>query len=104
LQIIHCRQTLPHARAAVRTTSNNIEAAITSASDLAGFMALYETPVDADGNPTGNAPINNWPDAIVMQMPPIEHSLVWLWLDLTLYAETSTGTFAQLCCLWFLTL
>ena len=50
------------ARAAVRTASNNIEAAITAASDLAGFMALYETPVDADGNPTGNAPINNWPD------------------------------------------
>jgi hypothetical protein len=50
------------ARAAVRTASNTIEAAITAASDLAGFMALYETPVDADGNPTGNAPINNWPD------------------------------------------
>lgn len=49
-------------RAAVRTASNTIEAAITSASDLAAFMALYETPVDADGNPTGNAPINNWPD------------------------------------------
>jgi len=51
-------------RAAVRTASNNIEAAITAASDLAAFMALYEVPVDADGNPTGNAPINDWPDAI----------------------------------------
>lgn len=50
------------ARAAIRTASNNIEAAITAASDLAAFMALYETPVDADGNPTGNAPINDWPD------------------------------------------
>ena len=49
-------------RAAVRTASNNIEAAITAASDLAEFMALYDVPVDADGNPTGNAPINNWPD------------------------------------------
>jgi hypothetical protein len=49
-------------RAAVRTASNTIEAAITSASDLAAFMALYDVPVDADGNPTGNAPINNWPD------------------------------------------
>ena len=49
-------------RAAVRTASNNIEAAITAASDLAAFMALYDVPVDADGNPTGNAPINNWPD------------------------------------------
>jgi hypothetical protein len=49
-------------RAAVRTASNTIEAAITGASDLAAFMALYDVPVDADGNPTGNAPINNWPD------------------------------------------
>jgi hypothetical protein len=49
-------------RAAVRTASNNIEAAITAASDLAAFIALYDVPVDADGNPTGNAPINDWPD------------------------------------------
>ena len=49
-------------RAAVRTASNNIEAAIKAASDLAAFIALYDVPVDADGNPTGNAPINNWPD------------------------------------------
>jgi len=49
-------------RAAVRTASNNIEATITAASDLAAFMALYDVPVDADGNPTGNAPINDWPD------------------------------------------
>jgi hypothetical protein len=49
-------------RAAVRTASNTIEAAITAASDLAAFMALYDVPVDADGNPTGNAPINDWPD------------------------------------------
>jgi hypothetical protein len=52
------------ARAAIRTASNNIEAAITAASDLAAFMALYDVPVDADGNPTGNAPINNWPDEV----------------------------------------
>ena len=51
-------------RAAVRTASNTIEAAITAASDLAAFMALYDTPVDSDGNPTGNAPINNWPDEV----------------------------------------
>jgi hypothetical protein len=52
------------ARAAVRTASNTIEAAITAASDLAAFIALYDVPVDADGNPTGNAPINDWPDEI----------------------------------------
>lgn len=51
-------------RAAVRTASNTIEAAITSAADLAAFMALYDTPVDSDGNPTGNSPINNWPETV----------------------------------------
>jgi hypothetical protein len=50
-------------RAAVRQASNDIEASITAAADLAAFMALYDTPVDADGNPTGNAPINDWPEA-----------------------------------------
>ena len=35
-------------RAAVRTTSNTIEASINGAADLAAFMALYETPVDSD--------------------------------------------------------
>jgi hypothetical protein len=50
-------------RSAVRAASNTIEAAITACTDLASFMALYDTPVDADGNPTGNAPINDWPEA-----------------------------------------
>jgi hypothetical protein len=27
-------------------------------------MALYDVPVDKDGNPTGNAPINDWPKEI----------------------------------------
>ena len=51
-------------RAAVRTASNSIGTAITNAADLAAFMALYDTPVDSDGNPTGNAPIADWPDTI----------------------------------------
>ena len=51
-------------RAAVRLASETIETAITNADDLAAFIALYDAPVDSDGNPTGNAPINNWPDAI----------------------------------------
>jgi len=51
-------------RAAVRTASNTIEAAITGAADLAAFIALYDLPVDSDGNPTGNAPINDWPDEV----------------------------------------
>ena len=51
-------------RAAVRTASNSIGTAITNAADLAAFMALYDVPVDSDGNPTGNAPIVDWPDSI----------------------------------------
>ncbi len=51
-------------RDAVRTACAAIETSINGASDLAAFMALYDTPVDSDGNPTGNSPINNWPDAI----------------------------------------
>ena len=48
----------------MRTACAAIETSIANASDLAAFMALYDTPVDSDGNPTGNAPINDWPDAI----------------------------------------
>ena len=51
-------------RDAVRTACAAIETSIGNASDLAAFMALYDTPVDSDGEPTGNAPINDWPDAI----------------------------------------
>jgi len=50
-------------RAAVRAASGTIEAAITAVTTLDAFIALYDVPVDADGNPTGNAPINDWPDA-----------------------------------------
>ena len=51
-------------RDAVRTSCAAIETKVTNASDLAAFMALYDVPVDSDGNPTGNAPINDWPDEI----------------------------------------
>ena len=51
-------------RAAVRTASNTIETAITGAVDHEAFMALYNVPVDDDGMPTGNAPINDWPETI----------------------------------------
>jgi len=51
-------------RDAVRTACTAIETSITNASDLAAFMALYDTPVDSDGKPTGNAPINDWPETI----------------------------------------
>ena len=51
-------------RAAVRTASNTIETAIDNAADIDAFIALYDTPVDDDGNVTGNAPINDWPDEV----------------------------------------
>lgn len=51
-------------RASVRTASNNIEAAIDAAADHTAFMALFDAPVDADGNTTGNAPIADWPTEI----------------------------------------
>ena len=52
-------------RDAVRTACTAIETSIGNASDLAAFMELYDTPVDSDGEPTGDpAPINAWPDAI----------------------------------------
>jgi len=51
-------------RTAVRTASEAIETAIVGVTTLEAFMALYDAPVDADGMPTGNAPINNWPEAI----------------------------------------
>jgi hypothetical protein len=51
-------------RTAVRTASGTIETAITNAADLAAFMALYDTPVDSNGDPTGNAPIHDWPEEI----------------------------------------
>lgn len=51
-------------RAAVRTASGTIEAAIDGAADLDAFIALFDVPVDGDGVPTGNAPINDWPDEV----------------------------------------
>lgn len=49
-------------RAAVREASNTIESAINGATTLAAFMALHNAPVDAQGNSTGPAPINAWPE------------------------------------------
>ena len=51
-------------RAAVRTASNTIEAAIDAVTTHAAFLALHDAPVDSDGNPTGNPPINDWPDEV----------------------------------------
>ena len=49
-------------RQAVRDASDAIEAAIDACTTHEDFMALYETPVDPEGNPLGNAPINDFPE------------------------------------------
>ncbi len=51
-------------RAAVRTASGAIETAIVGATTLEALMALYDVPVDSEGVPTGNAPINDWPEEV----------------------------------------
>ena len=51
-------------RDAVRTQCAAIETSINGAADLAAFIALYDVPVDSNGDATGNAPINDWPDEI----------------------------------------
>ena len=51
-------------RTAVRNKCKTIEDAITACDTLAKFMALYDVPVDSNGDPTGNAPIHDWPEEI----------------------------------------
>ena len=51
-------------RTAVRTASKTIEDKINACSDLAAFQKLFETPVDANGSPTGNAPIFDFPKEV----------------------------------------
>jgi len=48
-------------RQAVRAASNVIETSIEACTTHDEFMALYVTPVDEEGNPTGTAPINDFP-------------------------------------------
>jgi len=49
-------------RQSVREASGAIEASISGITTHEAFIALYDAPVDAEGIPTGNAPINNWPE------------------------------------------
>jgi len=48
----------------VRLAAGTIEDQISQCADLDAFKALFVVPVDADGNPTGNAPIYDWPETI----------------------------------------
>jgi len=51
-------------RDAVRTACNTIETAITNCKTLSDFIKLFDTPVDKDNVPTGNAPIYDFPEEI----------------------------------------
>ena len=51
-------------RSDVRAASNTIETAIDDAADHTAFIALFDAPTDSDGNVTGNAPIDDWPDEV----------------------------------------
>ena len=51
-------------RSAVRAKANEIETAINACSTMDQFKALFVTPVDGDGKPTGNAPISDWPNEL----------------------------------------
>jgi hypothetical protein len=52
-------------RAAVRAASNSIETSIASCGTLDAFKALYDVPVDEEGNSVGNALINDWPSVTI---------------------------------------
>jgi hypothetical protein len=56
-------QEVRDSRAAIRAAANDIETKINNAKSHTAFTNLYNAPVDAQGNPTGPAPINAWPGA-----------------------------------------
>ena len=51
-------------RTGVRTASKTIEDKINGCADLDAFKALFDVPTDSNGNPTGNAPIYDFPDEV----------------------------------------
>ena len=46
----------------VRTACNDIETKINACSNLTAFKKLFDTPVDKDGNVTGNPPMHDFPE------------------------------------------
>ena len=48
----------------VRTACDTIETKINNCSNLNEFIALFDVPLDSDGNPTGKAPIYDFPDEV----------------------------------------
>ena len=48
----------------VRTACDTIETKINNCSNLNEFIALFDVPLDSDGNPTGKPPIYDFPDEV----------------------------------------
>ena len=51
-------------RAAVKSSTADIETAINACDDLDDFKAMFVVPVDSDGEPTGKAPMYDYPDEV----------------------------------------
>ena len=51
-------------RTDVRTASKTIEDKINACADLDAFKALFVVPTDSDGEPSGKAPIYDYPDEV----------------------------------------
>ena len=51
-------------RTDVRTATKTIEDKINACSKLADFIKLFDTPVNKDLEPTGKAPIFDFPDEV----------------------------------------
>jgi len=51
-------------RTDVRTASKTIEDKINACSKLADFKKLFDVPTNSDGEPSGKAPIYNYPDEV----------------------------------------
>ena len=51
-------------RTDVRTATKTIEDKINNCTNVTEFMKLFDVPMDSDNNPTGNAPIYDFPDEV----------------------------------------
>tara|TARA_Y100000114_G_scaffold123133_1_gene118642 strand:- start:915 stop:1490 length:576 start_codon:yes stop_codon:yes gene_type:complete len=51
-------------RDAIRTKCASIETSINNCSSHADFIKLFDVPLDSEGQPTGNAPMYDFPDEI----------------------------------------
>ena len=48
----------------MKSSTADIETAINACDDLDDFKAMFVVPVDSDGEPTGKAPMYDYPDEV----------------------------------------